>query len=53
MILLSNVNGIGIWTINVYKLVLFKSWDLYPEGDAFIAKKIQKLYQLSNKASNK
>jgi 3-methyladenine DNA glycosylase/8-oxoguanine DNA glycosylase len=43
---LLSIEGIGPWTINTCKLVCFKSWDLYPEGDLFIKKKIKKLYQM-------
>ena len=44
---LLKIDGLGPWTVATTKLTAFRSWDLFPEGDKFIQKKIMKLYQLN------
>jgi 3-methyladenine DNA glycosylase/8-oxoguanine DNA glycosylase len=41
------VKGIGSWTIETTILTSFLDWDIFPSGDLFIRKKIQKLYNLN------
>jgi DNA-3-methyladenine glycosylase II len=43
---LKAVSGIGDWTIDTTILTSFLDWDIFPVGDLFIRKKIQKLYKL-------
>lgn len=41
---LTNVRGIGSWTIETTLLTCLKNWDLFPEGDKFLHKRLQRLY---------
>lgn len=41
---LSNVKGIGVWTIETTLLTSLKDWDLFPEGDKFLQKRMIWLY---------
>jgi DNA-3-methyladenine glycosylase II len=43
---LASISGIGPWTIKTTMLTSLLSWDIFPENDYFIKKRIQKLYGL-------
>ena len=47
------IKGIGDWTIKTTMLTAFLSWDVIPNGDYFIKKRLQKLYNLSKLPTNK
>lgn len=41
---LTVVPGIGPWTIQTTLLSCLKNWDIFPEGDKFLHKRLQRLY---------
>lgn len=41
---LTQVSGIGPWTIDTTLLTCLKNWDLFPEGDKFLQKRLERLY---------
>ena len=51
----SEISGIGPWTLNTAKLTTLKwegCWDLFPIGDIFIRKRIQRIYNLDHSPSD-
>lgn len=38
------VQGIGPWTIQTTLLTCLKNWDIFPEGDKFLHRRLQRLY---------
>ncbi len=50
---LKNIKGIGDWTVQTVLLTSMMDWDIFPERDVFLRKKIQKLYSLSKRPTEK
>lgn len=38
------IQGIGPWTIQTTLLTCLKNWDIFPEGDKFLHKRLQRVY---------
>lgn len=41
---LTKISGIGAWTVETTLLTCLKNWNLFPEGDKFLQKRMQRLY---------
>lgn len=50
---LTQVSGIGIWTVETILLSSGMDWDAFPSNDLFIAKKLKQLYNLPQKPTPK
>ena len=50
---LKNIKGIGDWTIETVLLTSMLDWDIFPARDVFLRKKIQKLYKLKKRPTEK
>jgi len=53
VMLLKNIKGIGEWTVETVLLTSMMDWDIFPARDVFLRKKIQKLYALSKRPTEK
>ena len=49
---LTAIKGIGIWTANIYLLMVMQRPDVWPRGDIALAASYQKLKQLSQRPGN-
>lgn len=49
---LTAIKGIGIWTANIYLLMVMQRSDVWPRGDIALAASYQKLKQLSQRPGN-
>ena len=50
---LRSVKGVGDWTIETTLLTSMLEWDVFPARDVFIRKKMQKLYNLKKRPTEK
>lgn len=46
---ISNISGIGSWTVNVALLSSGMRWDIFPINDVFLQIRIQRLYNLDHR----
>lgn len=49
---LIKIKGVGLWTANIYLLMVLKRPDIWPVGDIALGKSIQKIKNLNNKPTN-
>ena len=49
---LTAIKGIGIWTANIYLLMVMQRPDIWPRGDIALAASYQKLRQLPQRPGN-
>jgi DNA-3-methyladenine glycosylase II len=48
---LTCVTGIGSWTVNTTLLTALQDWDIFPDNDYFLKKRLQRLYGLAKMPS--
>ena len=49
---LTDIKGIGVWTANIYLLMVMQRPDIWPRGDIALAASYQKLKQLQHRPGN-